>query len=256
LSLEEISPLESLSETLRRLPLLIGLVIAGGLLALAVSLALPPVYEARALMVVQIDFEQTGPLDELEQDQVIIAVENLFYSPAVLEPVNQQLSEAGNAAAPLAVNRNIYVERRRSELYLAVRAAGAQAAAEAANAWAQQAYAVLENAHAHALQADALADYLAAIQSCPAVPQGAAVPDLCQDLDPAEIEAAAAQITSAIQNEMQAGSGMISALVFELSRPAEAPSQPAAYSRALILVGGALAGFVVGVLLASRAQKR
>lgn len=249
--MRELTPIEEFEKIIRRWWWVAVLTLVGGLLGWGAHFLLPPVYEARSVIVVDVDFQQTGPLEELEQDQLVWAAIHLFYSKGVIAAANEAAADEYPRMKPLVPLENAIIERRRSELYLTVRGDHAEAAAFAANRWAEAAYAALQQAHQNAVDAFALREYIAALETCPAAPQETTVTGFCGQFTPQQIQAEVALVSAQIEHETQASAGIVPAIGYTLGDPAETPASPVSYNRWLMMMGGALIGFVVGALAAA-----
>jgi uncharacterized protein involved in exopolysaccharide biosynthesis len=254
----EFSPLDAFSQAVQRWWLVALLTFLGGTLGWLYQLVQPPVYEARAMIVAQIDFEQTGKLTELEQDQAIGAVIALMTSSSVLDGVMAQVRERHIELEALVPGQDVVVERRRSQLELHYRHADPQVAAEVANLWAEQAYTAIIEAHRHAMQAEMLRQLQAGLLVCLGIPGSVASPgEACNAASPGEIEGRLVSLENEIFDETVASNAILPAMVFDFSRKADVPSSPVAFQSNLLVLGGSLVGFVCGVMLAGlRAPRR
>jgi hypothetical protein len=188
----------------------------------------------------------------LEQDQFIFAVESLLSSQEVLDKTNEQLIQQDVGVDPFVYGENVSIERRRANLYLSVRSAEPEAAAKAANIWAENAYRALAEAHRHALNAETLRDYMDAIGTCPpATESSVGTIDFCGNVTPEEIQQSLDRAAAAIEEEISLSKGILPTINFSYSSEASIPEEPAARNRYFVILGGALAGFAIGAVIAS-----
>lgn len=247
--MRELSPLEQFEKAYRRWWWLAVMILIGGLVGWFFRYLLPPVYEAQATMVVDIDYQQTGPIEELEQDQLIFAVTSLFYSPEILNSVTQAVSSDYPGFKVLVPLKNAAIERRRADLFLTIKSDNPEAAAMAANLWADQALQALQQAHQNAVDAKALRDYLGALNTCPTPPVDAGLSGFCGQFTPEQLQSEVTSASQLIEQETQASAGIVPAIGYELVDHAAVPRAPVSRNRWLMMMGGALIGFVVGAVL-------
>ena len=252
MTFKEFSPLETFEYALKRWWLVALLTFVGGSLGWLYHRFQSPLYEARAAMIAQIDFTQTGELTELEQDQAIGAVIALMTSPPVLDQVLQQAQALGLPVESFTYGKNAFLERRRSVLEMQVRDPDPKLAASLANLWADTAYAVLSESYKHALKAQSLRSDINGLVTCLQAPEGASPPGiLCEAGTPEEIQSRIQTAQTSLNSETLASNALLPAMLFDLSKRADIPLTPVAYRANLFVLGGALIGFVLGVILAS-----
>jgi len=148
----------------------------GGLFGWGFSRLNAPRYDAQALLVISIDYQQAPELvqktdDHYTEDLIIGAANAVVISTYVLDQVNIGLQAQG-----ISLDGNNIPQpglgRKRSQFWLRVRDRDPQMAATVANLWAEKAYAALLDFHQHAVNAKVLREYLAALSTCP-LPPGA-----------------------------------------------------------------------------------
>jgi uncharacterized protein involved in exopolysaccharide biosynthesis len=248
MSFQEITPLEQFSLLARRWWLIALLTVLGGCLGWGFHALRPPLYETAATFSVVINFPETAPLTELQQDQAIGLFKALLTATDVIEKVQPEALARGISLDALALNRRVFTERRQSQIDLIVRHEDPQTAAEIANLWADLAYATVVEAYGHALQAHSLGLYQNSLLQC--VQSQPAADSLCavETLD--ALEARLRAVDAERQAELLASRGLLPALAFDFSQRAEVPEEPDTYRAGALLLGGALLGCVVGCVLA------
>jgi capsular polysaccharide biosynthesis protein len=256
----DFSPLEAFDFALRRWWLIAIFVLVGGLLGWGYSRLHAPRYDAQAMLVINIDYQQAPELvqktnDHYTEDQIIGAANAVVISAYVLDQVNTDLQAQGISLDWEKYIRNMVSERRRSQFLLRVRDRDPKMAAAVANLWAEKAYAALVEFQQHAVKAKVLREYVAGMSACPPPPEigspddlNARPPSLCGNASPAEIQQAIAAVTAQIEAETYASNALSPALTFSLGRKAAVPVTPAAYRGSLLLAAGALLGCAVGVV--------
>jgi capsular polysaccharide biosynthesis protein len=253
----DFSPLEAFNLALRRWWLIAIFVLAGGLLGWGFSRLHAPRYDAQALLVINIDYQQAPELlqktdDHYAEDQIIGAANAAVVSTYVLDQVNADLQARGISLDWEKYIRNLSSERRRSQFWLRVRDTDPQRAALVANLWVEKAYAVLVEFHQHAVDAKILRADLAGMAACPPTPETAPLPpSLCGSGSPTEIQQAIGAATAQIETEIAASNAISPALTFSLGRKANVPVTPVAYRSSLLLATGALLGCVAGIAAVS-----
>jgi capsular polysaccharide biosynthesis protein len=282
----EFSPLEAFKLALRRWWLIAIFLLAGGLLGWGFSRLHTPLYDAQALLVINIDYLQFPELtqktdDHYTEDQITGAASGIVISSAVLDQVGAALKADGVSVDWENYTRNLSLERKRSQFWLRVRDADPQRAAQVANLWIEKAYATLVEYHQHAVNAKVLRDYLAGMSACMPSTQDEVVPEspypppedknqspayqktpevlylpeilytlmpsLCGSGTLDEIQQAVQAATAQMEAETIAGNALSPALTFSLLRKAPVPTTPVAYRASLLLVVGALLGAAVGL---------
>jgi capsular polysaccharide biosynthesis protein len=252
----DFSPLEAFDLARRRWWLIAVFVLAGGLLGFVFSRLHPPRYDAQALLVINIDYQQAPELvqktdDHYLEDQIIGAANAVVLSTTVLDQVHADLQAQGiDLDWEDYISHNLASERRRSQFWLRVRDRSPRIAASVANLWIEKAYAALMESHQHAVNAKMLREYAAGMSACPTPPQGAnpPPPSLCGSGSPAEIQQAIAAVTAQIEAETIASNALSPALTFSLGPRAALPVTPVAYRGSLLLAAGALLGCAAGIV--------
>jgi uncharacterized protein involved in exopolysaccharide biosynthesis len=254
-ALREYSPLDTFQSILSHWWWIVLLALAGGGVGWVFHRIQPPVYEARAVLTVMIDYTQTAPLTEYDQDHTIGIVRAVVLSKDVIDRV---LVEAQGQQIPieeLEYQRTIFLERKHSVLELIVRDSNPQAAARLANLWAQVAYDTLITAQRDAVQARLLRGQLVAMEKCLQLPSASEKPEICSGLTPGELQVRIGSLEPQVQEAEIKTMGIIPPLSFEFSQPASEPDRPVAYRANLLTLSGAMIGLVAGVLIVSSKGK-
>jgi len=259
----DFSPLEAFEFALRRWWLIAIFVLAGGLLGWGFTRLHAPRYDARAMLVITIDYQQAPELvqqtdDHYMEDHIIGAAYAVVISTYVLDQVNAELQAQGYSLDWKKYIRNLAWERKRSEFWLRVRDRDPKMAVTVADLWAEKAYSALVEFHQHAVNARILREYLAALSACPPPPEiespdglDTRPPSLCGNGSPPEIQQAIETVTAQIEVETAGSNALIPALAFSLGRKADIPVTPSAYRRSLVLAAGALLGCAAGIVAVS-----
>ena len=250
MSVKEFSPLEEFSRIYKRLWLVVLLTMIGGFTGWVFHRVKPPLYEARAIVVVDIDFAQTGKLEEIEQDQAIGAAFALLGSTTVLEQAMTDVRAQGIAFPGFLYNQNMFMERRQSQLFLRVRMENPQVAEKVTNLWVNRAYTALVDAHEHAMKAQVLSNYLAAMKECPSISNvEPSIPSICGSASVEETQKNIFSIEAILEKETVASQGIIPALSISLSKNATLPNSPVSFGTGLLILAGALIGFFLALMI-------
>jgi hypothetical protein len=138
------------------------------------------------------------------------------------------------------------------------RASDPATAALLANAWAQAADPVLQEAYAHAVAARQLSLELALLESCFAAGDLDAG-NACAGTNFASVEAVGADLAdraARLEQERAASRRIDPAIRLELVHLAETPSAPQRHSAGVLLLAGAALGWLTGLVLASSGLPR
>jgi uncharacterized protein involved in exopolysaccharide biosynthesis len=248
MTFHEITPLEQFSLLVRRWWLIALLTVLGSCLGWGFHILRPPLYEAVATFSVVINFPETAPLNELQQDQAIGLFKAQLTATDVVEKVRPFVAARGLSPEALVLNQRVFTERRQSQIDLIVRHEDPAVAAEIANLWAETAEIVVTEAYTHALQAHTLWQYQNSLQQCLQLPPAAG--NLCTYGNLDALEARLQAIDSKRQSELLASRGLLPTLIFGFSQRADVPQKPEVYRASAFLLGGALLGGVLGVVFA------
>ncbi len=225
--------------------------ILGACLGWLFSLQLVPVYEARAIMLISVDYAQTGNLDDLNLDHAVGVAGSTVNSGIVFERLIAAAQARQIALDASDILQNFSMERRQQQWDLVVRHADPQAAAFLANAWLEYGVQVLEEYRQHALRAQGLRDYLRLMSACPPAPDlDPPPPAICSGgntIDTAHMQVIQADLSA----EIQASRGVFSALVFAPELKAEAPLEPVLYQAQWLVFSGLILGLLVGIGVSS-----
>lgn len=246
------SPRETLDVILKRWLVVVLFTLLGGAVGWIFHQLQPPVYEARAIFTISINYSQPDLLDSLDsdhyaEDQMISAAMNIFVSSPVITNMTLDAASLNLAPGDIALDKRIFIERRQAEVTLVVRHEDPQKAAGLANIWAQRGLEALQEAQTHALRVYTLNYLIKSLENCPLEQATTAV--LCQYGSQIELDQAVAGIQTELANEIQASKGLTPAVMFSLERLAEAPQSPVMYQTQGLALAGGLLGFLIGLLL-------
>ena len=246
----EFSPLEALEHSLKTWWLVVLLMVLGGGAGWLFHRVQPPIYETAFAWTVNVDYTQTGPITERDVDHIQGSVGGLIHSKLVMEKVIAQAQSQGIEIDLPTLQDISRLERRQSRWKIHVRNSDPEKAAALANLWGQIATDVLTKSHQHAIKARALHDYMSVLKNCApesepstADQKGCALPSIVDFQEQLET------VNQQIQQEHRASHGISPAIIFDLPEAASLPTNPVAFGRNLLVFGGALIGFILGILL-------
>ena len=250
-ALKEYSPLDTFQNVLNHWWWIVLLALAGGGVGWVFHRLQPPVYEARAVLTVMIDYTQTAPLTEYDHDHTIGIVKAVILSKDVIDQVLLEAREQQITVEGMEYQRTIFLERKHSILELIVRQSNPQVAAALANLWAGVAYETLIEAQRDAVQARLLRGELIALEKCLQLPAASEKPEVCSQLTAAEIPNTIQSLEPQVYEAEIKTKGIIPPLAFEFSQRAGVPERPVSFGANSLTLAGAMIGFIAGVFWVS-----
>ena len=245
---QEFSPFNSAKRALSRWWMVVGFMVLGGLVGLIFHLFIPPVYEARAEITVNMEF-QMRELTQVEADTAFNAASAIINSQSVMNQVIAAAQEKEYLVTPSRFLRDFYLEGRLSVWYLSVRDRDPIAAAALANIWAQISTDALDSALSHALRADQIQAQIGGLENCLAgvIPQAASVQKDCKGYSNQELAKMLQDQTIALVSEKRSSLGIIPIMSMSLTGTASVPQSPILYDQAGIVLAGAFIGLFVSL---------
>lgn len=247
---DDFSALEALHRSLRSWWVITLLMILGAAGGLAAQRLRAPLFEAQAVISLNIDDARTGYLTDVEEDRAVEVVGDVIDSTGVVDTVLEKAAEQRIQISAESFRSQSQKERMNYRYLLRVKDPDPQRAAVLANLWAEASYASLTEAYQHVIVAEGLTRYEASLVSCleqsvlilPSQPK-------CAFSNLAEVQAELEQTSAAIQQERLAGQGLYAGMIFSLSQEALVPSAPVRYQQGLLAAAGGLIGFLFGLLV-------
>jgi capsular polysaccharide biosynthesis protein len=226
--------------------------LAGGLLGWVAHQVRPPLYEAKAVFTVNINYSQPDVLDKIDNDHyaedlMIVNLMGLIQSADVVNKVVADVAAKNMVFDDLRLGKRLFVERKTSFIELIVRNEDPRVAMDVANQWAETANDQLKEAQVHALRTYTLNQEINNLAECiKLAPDGTG--NLCMNLTLQELEAQLQRVQPELDAEVQASRGLEPALMFELSQRASLPNAPAIYNPQLMILAGVLLGFLISLI--------
>jgi len=245
---QEFSPFESVERALARWWVMVILMIIGGSAGWIFHFFYPPVFEAKAVITINIDFEKRQ-LTQYEEDSAFSAAGAIITSSGVKNLVIAEAQANGYSLDLSQIQENFYLERKQSVWELRVRDQEPKVAAELTNIWAEKATEVLNAALKHALQADQLQAQVNGLKNCLAgAPGQTATTQLdCKSISQEQIQATVKGLTGELVQEKKSSLGIIPIMTIGLTEVAGVPDKPAVFGQAGLVLAGAFIGLIVSL---------
>ena len=261
----EFTPLDTMAHIFSRWWIAIVLAVLGGIIGWAFHFLQPPVYEATAVLTVNIDFPQLE-LSQYEEDVAFNVAEAITGSAAVKDQIVTKALTERISINSAQLERQLFSERKLSVLELHVMDRDPQVAAELANTWALAATDALNNALEHAIQAEQFQHQVDLLEVClPFLPgmtgsdaKSRPIPKDCGRFSPVETQKVLQSWTEESIQEKQLSLGILPIMEFALTENASIPEKPVLYNQGSLTLVGALIGFILSVWVAGsrRVQRR
>ncbi|MFQ5615676.1 MAG: hypothetical protein ACE5GO_04350 [Anaerolineales bacterium] len=245
----EFSPRNALEHTLKTWWVVLLLTLLGGAAGWRFHQTRPPIYQAKAILTVNVDYTQTGAINERDVDHILGTVGAFFNSNVVLGQVVEQ-ANAQQIEIDLPTLRDIStLERRRSLWQIYIHHSDPQVAFTLANLWGEIALAKLTDAHQHAVQVQALQTRLNTLGNCVPYPEPPTAGfQSCRLQVGTDLQWEIGIAADELEQVKAASHGIFPALLFDLTQPATLPTEPVAFGRNTLVFFGAVLGFMIGIL--------
>ena len=245
---QEFSLYNSVERILTRWGIVVAFMVVGGLIGWSVHLILPPVYEAKAVITINMDFTKRE-LTQFEEDTAFNAASAIITSPSVMNLVIADAQVKGYSINPSGYMGDFYIEGKQSVWELRVRDRDQNAAAALTNIWAQESTDALNGALTHALQTDQILAQVAGLENCLAgVAPQVGMPQIdCKGLSQEVLQALLKDQNAVLVIEKESSLGIISMMTFTLTGLAGVPETPVIYGQAGLVLAGAFIGLLISI---------
>ncbi len=245
---QEFSLLNPVERVISRWWMVVALMVVGGIVGYCFHLFLPPIYEAKAVVSINLDFPKAN-LTQIEEDYAFNAASAIITSSSVMNLVIADAQGQGYSITPSIFRKDFYLEGMQSVWELRVRDRDPNAATALANIWSQVSTDALNSALAHALQADQLQIQIAGLENCLAgtTPHLVTIQLDCKGYSNEVIQSMLLDQTAALVNEKKASLGIISIMSIGLTDLAATPETPVLYGQAGLVLAGAFLGLLVSL---------
>jgi hypothetical protein len=240
-------------QILRRWYIVTICAVIGGLMGIGVAKLKPPLYEARATILSAVDWNRAISPDDITIYQaddriraLLLADETLEAALALLDGANIGLIGMND---PAKLRQQIKITHNEASFDLYAYSSNAQAAPAIVNAWAHAGLEALNEAYLHAVKASELQKLLfeasceLEIQERNQIEQ--AVWFCVTSFGEQEVE----DLPDALLEEARASRGILPIYSFSLGSEGGYPQGPILWARANFILGGLVAGFVLGFLI-------
>lgn len=223
---------------IRRWPLAVFLMLAGGLAGWILWMFLPQQYTASVRLSVNIDYNRTGKLDDLEQDKILGITEDILHSDTVMEKVFQSTSNPDFQT----FFKNTSTTRTDKTWSMTVRGRDPEETARIALLWLDTAYDELYESLEHASKAEALQNDLEGLTRCI---QDSILPGIVCPSDTEDIRTRINELTPLIREEQTRSRGISPAVRIGPKNPDQLELKPASRTAAADTFFGAISGLLL-----------
>jgi hypothetical protein len=238
---------------MKRWPLILSLGLIGALVGYIFSLIRQPLYQAKAVLGINIHYGVTEPLELVVEDRVFNRVAGIVLSDSTLDQTLKRLPESVRLERGWAEQGQLYqllhLEQRLAQWNLTAIDRDPEVAFILAQSWADATLAVLEETYEHAWRAAALMGEDPFHLSCTEVlaPEGSPESFTLEcAIEPVNLDPDS--LTGLLRQEIQLSRGMLPNMSFELLRDAVIPSEPIVWARGPLILSGAMVGLIIGFL--------
>lgn len=241
------------ARAMKRWPVILGLGLLGALVGYIFSLLRSPLYQAKAVLGININYGITEPLELVVEDRVFNRVAGIVVSDSTLDQTLKRLPESLRLergwTEPGQLYQILRLEQRLAQWNLTAIDRDPEVAFILAQSWADTTLAVLDETYEHAWRAAALMGEDPFTLSCIQVPAPEGSPEVftleCA-IEPVNLDPVS--LTGLLRQEIELSRGMLPNISFELLREAVIPSEPIVWTRGPLILSGAIAGLLIGFL--------
>jgi uncharacterized protein involved in exopolysaccharide biosynthesis len=236
---QEFSPRESLERILARWWVIVLITVLGGIAGWTFHFFHPAIYEATAVITIDMDFTKRE-LTQYEEDYAFNAAGAIIASTPVEDQIVSEARAQGILIDTSQLQRERYSEGKQSVWELRVRDRDPKVAAGLANIWAEKAAEALDVALRHALRAEQIQEQISSITSGQSTASGSSGLNT-------EIQTTLQGLTDELVQEKRLSLGVISIMTFALTETATVPETTALYNLANLVLAGACIGFIISL---------
>jgi capsular polysaccharide biosynthesis protein len=246
---QEFTPRESLARALERWWVIVLMTVLGGIAGWTIHFFRPPLYEATAVMTVNMDFEKRE-LTEKQEDYAFNVAAAISNSIAVKDQI---IAEAQIRGFPVDINQlqqQMFLERRQSVWEFHIRNRDPETAAQLASLWAEKAEEACNVALGHSLRADQIQSQISIITGSQSASGSPAIST--------KYQATLQNLSDELLQEKRLSLGILPIMKFGLTGSADVPPKPVLYYLANLVLAGACIGFIASLWVVSsyKGQRR
>lgn len=254
---KQISSRKTIDNILHKWWLVFLLMVVGGGIGFLIATLQPARFEATARISTSIDYTLAPRLEDYQEDRAIQEAGNVIFSDAVLEAVQAKLADKGISLGYEDILDTFSIERVDDLWTLRVTSSDPQLAAAAANAWLEEAYLQLNTAFEHAQTAETLGVYLQSLDDCLyADPEEIEQYALCAMNSTEALTEEILEKTELRNEELELSRALFPAMRYALVNEAQVPTSATLHTRGILVLSGAMLGFLVSVLLVVSLSKK
>jgi hypothetical protein len=230
--------------------ILIGLMIAGGVVGFLLSHIIRPMYESEAVVTSSLDYANLGNLDDWEEDQTYLAIGDIITSTDVKEKVLAAASADGVVLTRDALEKAFSADRQDTRWVMRVRAPSAEEAQQLNSYWVSAAMDALTTMKEKTASSLVMQQYLNSLADCfgqSVVVEPSSASCSAQNVDSLRDEMAAAAEQAGNSNFYT--TLIISHTSFEMTTSPTLPSSPVMNARGFLVIAGALIGLIAALIL-------
>ncbi len=237
---------------------LVAGMLAGGLIGLAITPFLPPLYESNAVFAVTIDYTQTGMLSDVEEDQIMRAVGTLIFYDEVIDETLADLKGQGLDLSRDEFYEDAVFEREEFRWAIRYRDADPHIAFQVVDTWEKQADRIIQEGLQHANLAASYQNVLTGLETClQRMTQSSNTNEECSIDNLDAILAGIEKTSDLITVEKEQSRGLFSGLAVLLAEQAKLPTQPVRHQVNTLVLCGALVGLLtvsLGLVVKTRIE--
>jgi len=225
----------------------LGMII-GGLVGLVVSFSLPPIYEAKFIIVTNVRIDDTKEITEVMLDAAINHVGDLAYNPVIMERLVDSMNKQGVSLTFDKIIDNTSTERRLNATHLKVRWRDPNISKQIANTWGLILYDMLQDGYKQSVIADDLTAYQDTLETCLLNETTSACGTYC-GLSKEELQKEITRLGLEIATARNESLGLYSELTVSQYQEADYPEKPTFYEQHSLILAGMGIGFLLSLLL-------
>lgn len=249
---ENIIPLDLATSALRYWWVIVILMIFGALIGSIVHSVKPAVYEAKVLVNFSLDYNQTGPMTQFQEDYAVEVMGAVLRNPTVLQDLAELATNNGFPTSAQDLASHSRIERRMYTWVIRVFDPLPAKANWLAEQWAYLIDERVAYAYQHAVVAGELQRLLDASEVCFAnVPSANQPNSSCIGINLEDLLGSITSMSEEIQYHRTESAGLAPYLLISKADVSPAEQEPIRQGRNMFLLAGSLLGGIVGIVILS-----
>ena len=205
-------------------------------------------YEATSVLVTNLEIVEDTNIKEIMVDSQMELIRQLMYHPDITSAVLDKEAKHNNPLTLDQLEKKSVIERRLNSTLIKIRDTDPQIAKRIADAWAEAAYTRLSEAYPHAFLVSEAKWMITSIEDCQS-DELVFETNFCQELTTERAEELINEAKQVVLEEDALSLGLTKEIQISQYQPASLPSEPVAGSQSNTLFVGALAGFLLSLIL-------